>query len=210
MIIDLHCHSRYSHDNYVEPEELVRRAFNLGLDGVCFTEHYSYDCSWPIDRLNHPEGFLVLRAVEVSTDHGHLLVYGFTDDSWNIWGRNNLLKLFKVLEKAHEHEAICVPAHPFRGWESLGKAIYDVQGLDGLETHNGVNNAEQNRPALEAAIRLGLPSTGGSDSHYVEHVGGAVTEFDNPIKNTDDLVREIKAGRCRGLTPPLAVQTPNV
>ncbi len=201
MIIDLHCHSRYSHDNSVEAEELVQKAYDRGLDGVCFTEHYSYDCSWPIDRLNHPEGFLVLRAVEVSTDHGHLLVYGFSDDSWNVWGRNNFLKIHKVVEKAHELGAICVPAHPFRGWESLGKEIYNVGGLDGIETHNGVNNSDQNDLAIQAALRLRLPSTGGSDSHYVEHVGRAATEFIDPIKNMNDLVREIKGGRCRGFVP---------
>jgi len=39
MKIDLHCHSKYSQDNYLEPEEVIEQAIKMNLDGVCFTEH---------------------------------------------------------------------------------------------------------------------------------------------------------------------------
>jgi predicted metal-dependent phosphoesterase TrpH len=199
MIIDLHCHSKYSHDNHQEPEELIERAIVLGLDGICFTEHHSFDCSWPIARLKTPRDFLVLRAVEVSTDLGHLLVYGVEDDSWNRWGRNYHLKMIEVVESVHERNGICVPAHPFRGWESLGDKIYRLSGFDGVETHNGCNTPKQNSPALLASHTLGLPSIGGSDCHVIERLGQAYTEFSNPIRSMADLVKEIKAGNCRGV-----------
>jgi predicted metal-dependent phosphoesterase TrpH len=198
MILDLHCHSKYSRDNNLDPEALVRRAIELGLDGVCFTEHFSFDCSRPVYRIEVPRGFLILRGVEVSTDCGHILIYGIKDDSWNRWGRNHDLRLRKVVDSAHDHGGICVPAHPFRGHECLGERLYYFQGLDALETHNGGNSPEQNAPAVAAAMKLGLPSVGGSDCHRLERVGTAVTVFDNPIRNMDDLVREIKAGNCRG------------
>jgi len=198
MIIDLHCHSVYSHDNHLEPDTLIRRACDLGLDGVCFTEHHSMQASWPIDRMKHPEGFLVLRGVEVSSDAGHVLVYGLQDDSWNRWGKHNYLNLTKVVNAVHELGGICVPAHPFRGWESLGDRLFSFTGFDAIETHNGVNGPERNGPAIEAAEKLGLPSIGGSDCHYVHQVGQAFTEFDNPVADMANLIREIKAGRCRG------------
>lgn len=197
MMIDLHCHSKYSHDNHLEPAELIERAIKSGLNGVCFTEHFSFDSSWPIERMSHPAGFLVLRGVEVSTDSGHLLVYGVEDDSWNRWGRNNYLNLVKVLDSVHALGGICIPAHPFRGWESLGEKIFSIPGLDAIETHNGVNDRHQNQPAVEAAWKLGLPATGGSDCHQLFQVGRAYTEFDNPIETMADLIREIKAGACR-------------
>lgn len=199
MIIDLHCHSKFSQDNHLEPEDLIRRAKELGLDGVCFTEHHSIQCSWPLERMKLPERFLVFRGVEISTDCGHLLVYGLKDDSWNTWGRNSYLKLPRIIEAVHSLGGICVPAHPFRGWESLGEVIYSAEGLDAVETHNGVNGTMQNRIAMEAAEKLGLPSLGGSDCHYVDQVGRACTEFLNPIRTLEDLVREIKAGNCRGI-----------
>jgi histidinol phosphatase-like PHP family hydrolase len=62
MLIDLHCHSKYSHDNHLEPEDLIEKAMEVGLNGVCFTEHYSFDSSWPIEKMRLPENFLVLRG----------------------------------------------------------------------------------------------------------------------------------------------------
>lgn len=198
MLIDLHCHSLYSHDNHLEPEVLIRRAHELGLNGVCFTEHHSVQSSWPVDRLRRPENFLVFRGVEISTDEGHLLVYGIGDDSWNRWGRNNFLRLAKVVESVHALGGICIPAHPFRGWESLGEKIFSFTGFDGIETHNGVNSLSQNLQAVEAALKVGLPSIGGSDCHRSDQVGKAFTEFDNRFDTVEEMIEEIKAGNCRG------------
>ena len=64
MKLDLHCHSKYSLDNCMDPQDLVCRAIEMGLDGVCFTEHFSFEASWPVDRLSVPPGFLVFRGVE--------------------------------------------------------------------------------------------------------------------------------------------------
>jgi len=41
MRIDRHCHSKYSHDSYIEPEAIIEQAFENGLGGVCFMEHHS-------------------------------------------------------------------------------------------------------------------------------------------------------------------------
>jgi predicted metal-dependent phosphoesterase TrpH len=202
MLIDLHCHSRYSYDNHLEPEDLMDRALELGLDGVCFTEHFSVEASLPVTSIESPDGFLVLRGVEVATDCGHLLVYGPRDDSWNLWGGNNFLNLSEVLASVHRLGGICVPAHPFRGWESMGERVYSVPGLDALETHNGANTSEMNQRAVKVALELKLPSVGGSDCHRADQVGRAFTEFSNPIRNMEDLVGEIRSGRCRGRYAP--------
>ncbi len=170
----------------------------MGLDGVCFTEHYSFESSWPIARLKLPNGFLAFRGAEVSTDKGHLLIYGVEDDSWNIWGRNNFLELDEVIKSVHSLGGICVPAHPYRGWESLGEYVLSADGLDGVETHNGVNSVQQNAPAIKAASKLGLPSIGGSDCHRLDQVARACTEFNHTVATIQELVAEIKAGNCKG------------
>ena len=97
MKIDLHCHSKYSHDSYLEPYELIEQAVKRDMDGVCFTEHHSIVASWPVEKIETPEGFYIFRGIEVSTDRGHLLVYGVKDDSWNIWSRNNYLLCIEVI-----------------------------------------------------------------------------------------------------------------
>lgn len=197
MLIDMHCHSKYSQDNQLEPEALIERAVELGLNGVCFTEHYSVDCSKEVEKLKVPDNFLVLRGVEISTDYGHLLAYGLIDDSWNRWGRNSHLELHKVMDSVASRGGICVPAHPFRGWESIGNKILDFDGFHAVETFNGGNGLEQNREAIKIALKMGLPCIGGSDCHYVDHVGRAFTEFTCKIRDMSEVVNAVKQGKCR-------------
>jgi len=200
MRIDLHCHSKYSDDSYLEPEELIEQAVRMNLGGVCFTEHHSYMASQPVDKIQIPEGFYVFRGVEISTDLGHLLVYGIGDDSWNRSSRNNYLDVFEVLEIVHGLGGICVPAHPFRGWNSFGESVLRIDGIDAIETHNGVNPEEKNRKAVQASGVARLPSVGGSDCHHLNQVGGAFTEFKNPVHTIGELIEEIKSGNCRGMS----------
>jgi predicted metal-dependent phosphoesterase TrpH len=199
MKIDLHCHTKYSQDNFLEPEEVVEQAISMGLDGICMTEHYSMIPLWPLKKIKIPEGFYIFRGVEISTDRGHLLAYGVKDDSWNIWSSNNYLDLFRVIENVHRLGGICVPAHPFRGSDSFGDALYQIDNVDAIETHNGLDTEEMSRKALQAAKMKNLPSIGGSDCHNKNEVGRAFTEFKNHVRTIDELVEEIKRGHCRGV-----------
>ena len=199
MRIDLHCHTKYSNDSFLEPEELIEQAIQLGLDGVCLTEHHSVIPSWPLEKIKMAEGFYVFRGLEISTDRGHLLLYGMEDDSWSTWASNTYLDVFRVIENVHRLGAICVPAHPFRGWDSFGEAVFQIRDIDAIETHNGLNGEEMNQKALHASKIINLPSIGGSDCHHKKQVGRAFTEFKNPVHTMDELIEEIKRGNCRGM-----------
>ena len=199
MRIDLHCHSKFSHDSHLEPEALIKEAINKKLDGVCFTEHYSMTASFPVEKIKVPDGFFVFRGLEISTIQGHLLVYGLKNDKWNIWSRNNCLDCIEVMDRVHALGGICVPAHPFRGYESLGDYVMRIDGFDAIETHNGFNIEKANRQAVQVARHKHLPSTGGSDCHHSMQVGRAFTVFENSVNTMDDLVREIKSGNCKGV-----------
>ena len=198
MRIDLHCHSKFSHDGCFEPETLIQEAIRKNLDGVCFTEHYSVKASLPVEKIKVPDGFYVFRGLEISTSHGHLLVYGLKNDAWNVWSRNNCLDCIEVIDRVHALGGICVPAHPFRGYESLGDSVMCIDGFDAIETHNGFNLEKANKKAIQVAQLKGLPSIGGSDCHERMQVGRAFTVFEDPVYTMEDLVREIKAGNCKG------------
>jgi predicted metal-dependent phosphoesterase TrpH len=200
MWIDTHCHTKYSYDNWLEPLALIRRARELGLDGIVITEHYSYEASEPVEAIARDEGMLLLRGVEISTDKGHLLAYGIEDDSWNIWGRDNWLSLPAVIERILELGGICVPAHPFRemGACSLLEDLLDVVGIVAVETHNGNNQETDNDLAIKAAGHMALPGLGGSDCHKVAAVGRCATEFLQPVTDMASFMAAIRSGACRG------------
>lgn len=42
-LCDYHIHTRYSSDSDEEPENIVKHAIRLGLDGICFTDHIDLD-----------------------------------------------------------------------------------------------------------------------------------------------------------------------
>ena len=200
MWIDTHCHTRYSYDNWLEPLDLIRRAKALGLDGVCITEHYSYEASEPVERIGREEGLLVLRGVEIATDRGHLLAYGMLDDGWNVWGRDSYLPLDEVIERINVLGGICAPAHPFRdvGLSSLLDGLLELEGIAAVESHNGGNVDSDNDLAIQASAHMGLPTLGGSDCHKTIAVGRCATEFSRPVQDMTSFVEAVKAGACRG------------
>ena len=77
MLIDMHTHtSVYSTDSNLLPHEALARAAERGIDGVILTEH---DVVWAAERaarLAEQVGIVVLPGVEVTTELGHVLVYG--------------------------------------------------------------------------------------------------------------------------------------
>lgn len=204
MWIDTHCHTKYSYDNWLEPLDLIRRAKALGLDGVCITEHYSYEASEPVERIGREEGLLVLRGMEIATDRGHLLAYGVVDDGWNIWNRDSYLPLEEVIEHINDLGGICAPAHPFRnvGLSSLLEGLLDLRDIAAVESHNGVNATSDNDLAIRASAHLGLPTLGGSDCHKVVAVGRCATEFSQPVTDMASFIAAVKAGACRGAYYP--------
>jgi predicted metal-dependent phosphoesterase TrpH len=204
MWIDTHCHTKYSYDNWLEPLDLIRRAKALGLDGVCITEHYSYEASEPVERIGREEGLLVLRGVEIATDRGHLLAYGVMDDGWNIWNRDSYLPLEEVISRINELGGVCAPAHPFRnvGLASLMEGLLELKDIAAVESHNGVNAESDNDLAIQASTHLGLPTLGGSDCHKTVAVGRCATEFLQPVHDMAGFVAAVKEGACRGAYYP--------
>jgi predicted metal-dependent phosphoesterase TrpH len=200
MWIDCHCHTKHSYDNWLEPVDLVRRAKALGLDGVCITEHYSYEASFPVEQVGRDEGLLVLRGVEIATDRGHMLAYGVEDDGWNIWGRDNYLPIAEVIERINGLGGICVPAHPFReiGLASLLEGLLDLTGIAAVETHNGGNQDSDNDLAISAARHMVLPALGGSDCHKTAAVGRCATKFSQPVTDMASFIAAVRAGACQG------------
>ncbi len=193
--IDLHVHSKYSGDSSSEPEEIIERALELGLDGVAFTEHYSYEASEPVEPLRekYRGEVLILRGVEFSTREGHCLVFGFNTDR----ALPKYAPLGEVLRIVHSNGGVVIPSHPFRGTNSIGDAIRTIEGLFAIEGFNGYNMHPSNMKAVELAEELGLSFTGGSDAHEPHEVGQCYTEFFDPVTE-ENFLALLRKGRYTG------------
>ena len=205
MIIDLHVHTnRASHSN-LDPHELIREARRVGLDGVCVTEHDTAWDSYAARELAQEYKFLFLRGIEVSTDMGHVLVFGLHE---YLPGIHKMERMKSIVD---DLGGVMIMAHPFRGFarefntaggpgpepfqEACGRPF--LQFVDGLEVMNGATEDSDNLLAVDVARESGLSATGGSDAHSRLGLGCCVTIFDGKIECEEDLIRELKGGRCR-------------
>ena len=77
MIFDLHIHSvKGSSDSSLTTDILLEKAIDIGLSGVCLTEHSSITNISDVINKFEKSGITLLRGLEVSTDMGHILVFG--------------------------------------------------------------------------------------------------------------------------------------
>lgn len=197
-----------SDDSDMAPSELIERARAVGLDGVCLTEHDAFWKHDDIAALGRRHGFLVLPGAELNTEDDHLLVFGL--GKWVI-GMSRARFVRELVDKAG---GALVIAHPFRRRilktgdpdneryrKELDRACRNpfFGTADAIEVLNSRGNDRQNTFSLELAQRLNMPGVGGSDAHEPAEVGHVATEFAKRITNLEDLIEELKAGRCRAV-----------
>lgn len=194
--IDLHVHSKFSGDNDADPEETVLRALSAGLDGIAFTEHYSYGASEYAETLKEKfkERIRIFRGVELSSAEGHCLVFGVDTDALSVGGAS----VDGLVEIVNSSGGVVIPSHPYRRGTGLGDMIQWSRGLCAVEGYNGCNMPAYNEKAIEVAKALKLPYTGGSDAHSPGEAGLCFTEFDDEVTD-ENFIELLKRGNYRGV-----------
>ena len=170
-VFDLHVHStRGSSDSGLTPEQLIDRALEIGLDGVCLTEHGGGWNGPEIDKAFSASGLTVIGGIEAATDAGHVLVYGMRS---YVEGMHTVAGLRRAADGAG---AVIVSAHPFRNLfnsnpngvnllypdsrdrpdaprDASHHPLFSV--VDEMEVANGGNTDGENAFAVEVARELG-------------------------------------------------------
>jgi len=207
MILDLHLHSELSDDSRAPVEAylklLQRKRAERPLDGIVLTEHRQFDLQRDLRELEDRYGLLILNAAEVETDYGHVLVYGVNADILARFDFADVrLPAQEVISEVYRLGGVALPCHPGRPNVGLC-AHYESKGpLDGViavEALNGGSKKGEDARVQELMRQYGYAGFGGSDSHLVSFVGIVATAFDADIRSMDDLVRELRDGRCRAV-----------
>jgi len=219
VLIDLHTHTkRHSWDSSLDPHQLIALAKAAGLDGICLTEHDYFWDPGEVQALAAEHQFLVLPAVEVNTEAGHVLCFGLER---YVYGMHRWEELAGHVAQA---SGVMVAAHPYRrqvAWNQQTEDAYE-QALPtaikhpfyrtcvALEAMNGRGSTLENWFSQQLASHLALPATGGSDAHDPQDVGRSATRFERPIRSLGDLIGELKAGRYRPVAPARRVAAPHM
>ncbi|MCZ6462704.1 MAG: hypothetical protein O7A09_00065 [Proteobacteria bacterium] len=206
MILDLHNHSIKSDDGRARVENYCQwiRKRELPLDGLVLTEHRQFDTESDYRKLEDTYGLLILKASEVETDYGHVLVFGVNEDLQNAFDFTRVdLPLDLVLREARRCGAVAAPCHP--GRINVGLCAHygergAVEGVELIETLNGGSRSGEDDQALELAKDHGYRGFGGSDAHIVSHIGRCATRFDDRIASMDDLVQALRGERFEAIS----------
>jgi len=203
MRVDLHSHSRYSPDSRLAPEDLVRRARQVGLQGLAVTDHNSLGgAKAAYEYAQGVKDFLVVRGMEISAAEGHVLAYGVREEI------PRGLPTEETVEHVVALGGVAVAAHPYRFWSGLGEAQTLAAPFAAYEVQNARTLRGGNARARALAVRQSLGGTGGSDAHFLDEIGVAYTVLE--AASTEGRVLDLLAkkatkaeGKDRGLTGTL-------
>jgi predicted metal-dependent phosphoesterase TrpH len=211
--VEMHSHTPRS-DGLIEPERIASWTNALYKKGyfryehlevplvVMITDHdYIYEYG-DLCAITYDDSLRFLSATEVSTEHGHVLYYGWHPEivyTYELYKPQLSVKpsgpeLFDMVTSLNG--GVAIPAHPFRETSILRELPGDDVAplLTALEILNGKTPADQNLCAIEYAKKYGLRGVGGSDAHQMSRLYSYLTLFDGPIRSVDDLVSALHQG----------------
>lgn len=207
-ILDAHLHTvRGAADSALQPDDLLTEARRIGLTGINISEHdrvwERYD--WNVFR-EQCGGIYLNQGMEVSTDLGHIVVFGI-DQYYS-----GIRSAERLREVCDEIGAFMSVAHPFRHFfdpvtfrrkgeepfamspEEAAEKMHVFQVVHGIEVGNGGNTRRENIFALEVAQILNKPVTGGSDAHSTSGIGTYTTVFPEPLTCREQTVQLLHDG----------------
>jgi predicted metal-dependent phosphoesterase TrpH len=200
--LDLHTHSEASEDSRAPVEAYLNwirlRHAERPLDGIVLTEHRQFNRDADYRLLEDKFGVMVLRASEVETNYGHVLVYGVNEDMLRRFDFANIrLDAQELIDEVAKMGGLAVPCHP--GRPNIGLCEHyekqpPLENVVAVEVLNGGSRKGEDERSAELVRRYGYSAVGGSDSHLVSLIGLCATRFAGAIRSVDDLVRELKSG----------------
>ncbi len=182
IVVDLHMHTRHSHDCSIEPQALIEHAEAEGLGAIAVTDHNVFRGAQEVVALAEHRDLIVIAGEEVKTD-GQGEVIGLFLQSEIPRG----MTFADTVAAIREQEGVVYVPHPFDRMHAIPQPAtlqHHLHEIDVLEVYNARLLFETyNDEALRFQRKYGLLAGAGSDAHVLQGVGtGALRmrRFDGP------------------------------
>ncbi|MHA1294575.1 MAG: PHP-associated domain-containing protein [Promethearchaeota archaeon] len=187
-IIDMHIHLKLrSRCSNLSAEDLYNNLSQC-FDAICITDHWKLEPK----KYNPFHDIKVFYGVELDCSLGDILAYGIKSLPLK------RLSAEKAIKYIHNQGGIAVCAHPYSNrHEGFGDYVYDY-AFDAIEI-NGALNKKLQRMAEEVAIKMDLPTIGGSDAHSIKQLNTIGTKFEIPINSISDIIKAVKSKKCKAI-----------
>ncbi|MFH0870764.1 MAG: PHP domain-containing protein [archaeon] len=217
--LDMHVHTKYSHDSKTSISLLMRKAHLLGI-GFSAIDHQRAEGSLEVYKQ---KDILTIPGIEVASREGkEVLIYFYSAKdlaeyyekfikSTGLKGRrpknplSRSIKLVKsnlgmadIVEKADRYACLKSVPHPYAYGNKSGYLFFSkkkmrstMHRIEAVEVMNSAVRPYMNRNAKDWAIRHNKAFTGGSDAHRLEEFGNVFVACKaNTVEGVLDEIRK--------------------
>ena len=196
MLLEIHAHTReHSPCSRIPALTLVQEVRDKGLQGLVLTDHHHVWTPEALTDLRRQAGlekyFVLLSGQEVTTaDSGDVLVFG---------PQETIARHTRLADILRRHpQAAFVWAHPYReGTRPEARLLQGSGPFHGIEIFSSNHTIRDNIRGLQDWHRYKFTALAGTDTHAEGYAGTYPTQFDHWVGALEDLVAEIRNGRCR-------------
>jgi predicted metal-dependent phosphoesterase TrpH len=170
--VDIHLHSRFSHDGQSSLEDLIARSRECGLDRIGLTDHNTVEGAL---QLAHIAPDLAIVGEEAKTREGEVIGLFITERL------RPYMRPEEVMDRIHEMGGLTYLPHPLdrrRDHFRAERIVELTDRIDIIETYNPWCEAAANQAAASLASDLGKVSATGSDAHSARELGRSWMEMD--------------------------------
>ncbi len=193
--LDLHVHSRGSRDGKGSILELAEACKAKGLHGFAVTDHDAVNDPEEIRAAAEATGQIIVSGCESSTIEGHVLCFGVTEAP----PRGSSVQ--ETVAFVENQGGVCVPAHPLKVLSGIGptqaRAHWDAGRFVAVEGINGRERRLVQDNTLGWLQKQSIPSTGGTDAHWVRDIGTAWTWFEDDVDSAEAVIQALRRGDCQ-------------
>lgn len=167
--VETHCHTIYSKDSLVRPENLLKACEAKGIDRVVISDHNTTRGAFEAQKLDPQR---VIIGEEILTTRGELLAAYMTEEI------PAGLTPIETISRLRDQGAFISVSHPFdilrSGHWQEDDLLEIVPLVDAIEVFNArCMSPDFNRQASEFAEQHNLLGTAGSDAHGAYELGRA-------------------------------------
>ena len=204
--IDMHVHSKHSHDSKVQVQDILNRAKELNI-GIAITDHNAIEGSLEAGKQNE---VLVIPGIEVTTsEYKDVLIYFENFNELKDFYNNHVnpfiklrkrtsytkIKMIDLLKSLKGYKCIISIAHPFivipkRSFYFVQQQKY-FNDIDAIEVMNRAQTKKSDLACYGFALNNNKMITAGSDAHTVKNIGKIVSTFNGKptLKNVFSAIR---------------------
>jgi dephospho-CoA kinase len=200
MRLDLHLHTRGSHDCLSDPEAVLVRARALGYARIAITDHDRLAVGLDMSA-RHPGS--VIPGEEVKTAEGIDVIGLYLAEEIP---RGTPAR--EAIRRIKQQGGVAYLPHPFAPGKGGGGRLADELAplCDVVEVFNArLHAAELNQRAEALAVRFGKLRGAGSDAHTLGEVGNAFVELPWHANTPTAFLAALRSGATGGTPAPRSV-----